>query len=318
MTSRAPVGNLAINTVPLCTNQGFKSFIVNEDIDTHYLFFYLKHIIAKIEKESHGNTFTEITKNQIEKVEILLPPTKSDQQRIASEIKEKLTTVDQMRQAALKQKEAVAALQDALLREVFLYKKGDGLPNRWQLARVGDNNYTELILGQSPNSEFYNKEGIGLPFYQGKSDFGNIHPTPTVCCSKPKKIAEPNDILLCVRAPVGPTNIAKEKCCIGRGLAAIRCLEGLDYRYLIWILRKFEKGIADKGQGSTFDAIGKEDIMKIEFPFPIDNKEQLRIANDLENRMLRIEKIKKEAKYQLKAIEALPASILREVFEFKS
>ena len=192
------------------------------------------------------------------------------------------------------------------------------LPKGWNLAKVGDNKYTKLILGQSPESEYYNKEGTGLPFFQGKSDFGRINPTPTVWCSKPKKIAEANDILLCVRAPVGPTNIAKEKCCIGRGLAAIRCLDRLDYRYLIWVLRKFENEIASEGQGSTFEAIGRDEIMKIEFPFPIDPKEQLRIANNLENKMSGIEKLKDVARNQLKAIEALPAAILREVFEFKS
>ena len=136
MTSRAPVGNLAINIVPLCTNQGFKSFIVTEAIDSHYLFFYLKHIIPRIEKDSHGNTFTEITKNQVEKIEIMLPPTKSEQRSIANGIKKKFATVEQMRQAASKQKEVVEALQGALLREVFPYKEGDKLPEGWKWEKI--------------------------------------------------------------------------------------------------------------------------------------------------------------------------------------
>jgi len=79
-------------------------------------------------------------------------------------------------------------------------------------------NVCEIIMGQS-----YNKEGNGLPFYQGKVDFGKVYLLPpSTWCTEPLKIAEPNDILISVRAPVGPTNICNEKCCIGRGLAAIR------------------------------------------------------------------------------------------------
>jgi len=80
----------------------------------------------------------------------------------------------------------------------------------------------DLIMGQSPPSTTYNLEGDGLPFFQGKTDFGSRHPRPRQFCSAPLKIANPGDILISIRAPVGPTNIADEECCIGRGLAAIR------------------------------------------------------------------------------------------------
>ena len=62
-------------------------------------------------------------------------------------------------------------------------------------AKIGDGYYCDLIMGQSPPGETYNKEKIGLPFYQGKADFGLINPIPSVWCNKPKRIAEPNDIL---------------------------------------------------------------------------------------------------------------------------
>jgi type I restriction enzyme S subunit len=72
----------------------------------------------------------------------------------------------------------------------------------------------EIIAGQSPPSSYYNQEGIGLPFFQGKADFGELHPTVRVWCSQPIKIAERGDILISVRAPVGPTNLADSRCCI--------------------------------------------------------------------------------------------------------
>ena len=79
-----------------------------------------------------------------------------------------------------------------------------------------------IIMGQSPVFSTYNQSGIGLPFYQGKKDYGEINPTPRVWCSAPVKIVESGDILISVRAPVGSLNIANEKSCIGRGLAGIR------------------------------------------------------------------------------------------------
>jgi hypothetical protein len=80
---------------------------------------------------------------------------------------------------------------------------------------------TEVLMGQSPPSDTYNSEGKGLPFYQGKTDFGKIFPVARMWCDRPGKIAEKDDILISVRAPVGPTNICERKSCIGRGLAAV-------------------------------------------------------------------------------------------------
>ena len=75
----------------------------------------------------------------------------------------------------------------------------------WELKKLSD--VCEVIMGQSPPGNTYNKNGTGLPFFQGKTDFGSFYPTPSTWCSKPKKIAESNDILISVRAPVGPTNM---------------------------------------------------------------------------------------------------------------
>ena len=94
------------------------------------------------------------------------------------------------------------------------------IPNGWEWVRINEMAYIEM--GQSPKSIYYNQSKDGLPFYQGKADFGKIYPSPRYWCSQPKKIALPNDILISVRAPIGPTNVASEKCCIGRGLDIIR------------------------------------------------------------------------------------------------
>jgi type I restriction enzyme, S subunit len=73
---------------------------------------------------------------------------------------------------------------------------------------------SEIIMGQSPPSATYNENNKGLPFFQGKAEFGDISPTARKYCTEPTRVAEANDILISVRAPVGPTNLANTKCCI--------------------------------------------------------------------------------------------------------
>ena len=121
----------------------------------------------------------------------------------------------------------------------------------------------ELIMGQSPPSTSYNDSGDGMPFYQGKSDFGFRHPTPRLFCNEPLKMARTGDILISVRAPVGPTNIADTECCIGRGLGAIRPKD-IDGEYLYFNLRFIEKHIASLGSGTTFRSINKAQLGDVE------------------------------------------------------
>ena len=125
-----------------------------------------------------------------------------------------------------------------------------------------------IIAGQSPESKYYNTNGKGLPFFQGKADFGEVYPTIRVYCSQPTKIAEKDDILLSVRAPVGPTNLAPCRVCIGRGLTAIQPSEKLTTRYVLLYLRFFEAQLASKGTGTTFKAITQEVIKNLEIPVP--------------------------------------------------
>jgi len=141
------------------------------------------------------------------------------------------------------------------------------IPEDWEVVRLGD--VAEIIMGQAPPSYTYNKERIGLPFLQGKAEFGKIYPSPLFYCSKPIKIAELNDILLSVRAPVGAVNISPFKCCIGRGLAAIRAKsDKLHYMFLFYYLKFNGKKFEAISSGSTFKAIKKEDIENYLIPLP--------------------------------------------------
>lgn len=152
------------------------------------------------------------------------------------------------------------------------------IPDDWEVAEL--EKVALVNMGQSPPSSSYNGDKSGLPFYQGKTDFGLIHPVKRIYCSLPSKIAEPNDILISVRAPVGPVNITDEECCIGRGIAAIRPKYFTDRMFLYFYLMYSEEKIASKGTGSIFKAINKSQLISFPVPtFEID--EQNKIGNIL-------------------------------------
>ncbi|HCQ14491.1 restriction endonuclease subunit S [Flavobacterium sp.] len=139
-----------------------------------------------------------------------------------------------------------------------------------------------VIAGQSPPSDSYNQDKNGVPFFQGKADFGSMYPTVRYWCNKPTKISLPNDILFSVRAPVGPTNINNIEACIGRGLSALRCKEDvLEMKYLLHYLRANENKISDLGTGSTFKAITISELKKLQIPLP-PLPQQKKIANILD------------------------------------
>src|SRR3989304_4718599 len=115
-------------------------------------------------------------------------------------------------------------------------------------------------MGQSPPSSTYNEDGKGLPFFQGKTEFTDLYPEVRKWCSSPNKTARKNDILLSVRAPVGPTNLAPSDCCIGRGLAALSPQKGVSNRYVLYAIRALENELAKLGTGTTFEAVSGKTV----------------------------------------------------------
>lgn len=131
-------------------------------------------------------------------------------------------------------------------------------------GRVAVGAIADIIAGQSPPGSTYNVIGEGLPFYQGKAEFGDLHPSPVKWCTAPKKVAEPGDILISVRAPVGPTNVADAKCAIGRGLAAIRPKGGISTSYLLHALRASVTELQARSTGTTFAAVSAKQLSEHE------------------------------------------------------
>lgn len=136
-------------------------------------------------------------------------------------------------------------------------------------------------MGQSPPSSAVNDEGIGVPFIQGNAEFGVRSPRPIKFCTDPQTQAVRGDILLSVRAPVGALNRANEQLCVGRGLSAITAT-GVDPGFLWYTLAREVSNLARVSQGSTFVAVNRADLHKLEFALPSPS-EQRKIAAVLES-----------------------------------
>ena len=176
------------------------------------------------------------------------------------------------------------------------------------MARLGD--ICEINMGQSPDSSSYNDNNDGLPFFQGNADFGELYPTVRVWCSQPSKVANKNDILISVRAPIGALNIADCKCCIGRGIAALTVDENVCVQKYLWhALHSKVEELNSKGTGSTFKAINKKILEETEIPLP-SLDEQRKIAAILD----KISDLTAKRRRQLDKLDELVKSRFIEMF----
>lgn len=157
-------------------------------------------------------------------------------------------------------------------------------------VKLGEENVAEVILGQSPPSSAYNGTGHGLPFFQGKADFGLLHPIPRVWCDAGQKFAKAGDVLMSVRAPVGDVNVALGDCVIGRGIAAIRAGIRSDPWFLYFALAYSKPILESRATGSTFASVNKATLVDLDIPLP-EMPEQVAIGSVLR---LITEKIEQE------------------------
>ena len=195
--------------------------------------------------------------------------------------------------------EATAALFPDALEESGL----GAVPTGWRRSTVGESFI--LTMGQSPPGDTYNDAGDGLPFYQGRTDFGFRFPTQRIFCNAPTRIAEIDDTLVSVRAPVGDVNMAIEKCCIGRGVASVRHPNG-HRGFTFYAIRGLgERFKTFDSEGTVFGSINKTDFQSLPIVDPkrevldayyavshpidqriVENEEQIRTLATLRDTLL--------------------------------
>ncbi|AEG32136.1 restriction endonuclease subunit S [Thiomicrospira cyclica] len=186
----------------------------------------------------------------------------------------------------------------------------------WQVKKLGE--VCTVIAGQSPEGKFYNDKGDGVPFYQGKKDFGNkFIGAPTTWTTKVTKLAEAGDVLMSVRAPVGPINFSTEKICIGRGLAAIRVGRTVNKEFLYYGLLS-KQAVIQGSEGAVFASINKNQIENIDFLIP-SLEEQKRIVEILDSAFEQIDQAKAIAQQNLQnAREIFDSALSRVSFPKRS
>ncbi|MDS0283490.1 restriction endonuclease subunit S [Haloarcula onubensis] len=224
-----------------------------------------------------------INASEYRSLDVLYPPL-PEQRRIA----DILSTVDEQIQQTDEIIERTEELRFGLMTEFFHTGYNDHpltdaptfgqVPADWDIRELAE--VAEVKMGSSPKSKHYNEQGDGLPFYQANNEFGYRNPTNDRWCSEPKKIAEEGDTLVTIRGTyVGQVNVANERCCIGRGLAAVNA-RGIDQEYLHHHLAHRERYVKSIASGSTFDSINSSELETLSVLIP-PRDEQEKIASCL-------------------------------------
>ncbi len=263
--------------------------------------YWLQHLA-----ESRSGTFPQITFDQVASLELSLPP-KSAQKAIV----EFADTLDHKIELNRRMNETLESMAQTIFKSWFVNfgpvrakdegrdpglpkpitdlfpdyfedSEQDEIPAGWRVGTVAEE--FNLTMGQSPPGVSYNETMEGMPFYQGRADFGFRFPTHRVYCTAPTRFVETGDTLVSVRAPVGDINMAAERCCIGHGVAAVRRKSGsrsYTYYFLHAIKEVFDRFEAE---GTVFGSISKKDfhnIRRIMPPIPIVNAfERLAVSID--------------------------------------
>jgi Restriction endonuclease S subunits len=293
LTTRGTVGNAAYfdDSIPfdhIRINSGMVILRAQTlALQSRYLYLFVRSslFLAQVSALRTGSAQPQLPIRDISRVEIPIPPL--GEQRAIAHI---LGTLDDKIELNRRMNETLEAMARALFKSWFVdfdpvRAKAEGrdpglpkpladlfpdsfedselgeIPKGWVAGRVDDE--FDLTMGQSPPGDTYNELGEGMPFFQGRTDFGFRFPTRRVYCTAPTRLAKTGDTLISVRAPVGDINMASEDCVVGRGVAAARHKSG-SRSYTYQFMRSLEDVFARfEGEGTVFGSIGKKDFHAI-------------------------------------------------------
>ncbi|WP_038007508.1 restriction endonuclease subunit S [Terrimonas ferruginea] len=201
---------------------------------------------------------------------ILTLPSLPEQKAIASI----LSSLDDKIDLLHRQNATLEKMAETLFRQWFVEEAKD----EWKVEKLADE--FDFTMGASPPGESYNEDGTGIPMYQGNADFGFRFPSNRVFTTDPKRFAKKNDTLISVRAPVGEQNMANEKCCIGRGVAAFSYKKDNSfYSYTYYKIKSLMDDIKQFNEtGTIFGSISKSDLEGLDIVRP-DEETILRFQN---------------------------------------
>jgi len=234
-----------------------------EAVETKFLYYYFfgeewRKTVSKW--KISGATVDRLPIINFPEFEVHVPPLP-----IQRKIADVLSAYDDLIEVNARRIRVLEAMAQSVYREWFGKVDANSLPRGWEVKKLID--ACDIVMGQSPASEFYNENGNGLPFHQGVTDFGDRFPTDRVYCTVENRIAEKGDVLFSVRAPVGRINIANKKIVIGRGVSAIRSKTG-NQMFVFQQLKEQFQEVDMMGGGTIYKSVTKEDVHGIKFLLP--------------------------------------------------
>ena len=285
-----------------------KSYITNLSIivdldesvaDMRYL--YYQFVCNNLRYLDTGAAQSQITINNLSKHKALLP-----RLVIQKKISSILTTYDNLIENNNKRIKLLEQMAENLYKEWFVRFRfpgyedvefENGIPKGWKIESLSD--IADIIMGQSPESENYNTNCIGLPFHQGVGSYGDFYLIDGVYSTKGNRIAEANSIIFSVRAPVGRINITLNKIILGRGVAGINSVKGYN-AYLLWMLKNRFQQEDIIGNGSIFASVTKKELFGFKMFMPNEDLIQKfdSIASGIESVMRNISLINSNLKKQ--------------------
>ncbi|WP_102374137.1 restriction endonuclease subunit S [Raoultibacter massiliensis] len=243
----------------------------NELIDPRYLYYVMKNrdFYHWADSVAIGAAQRTVTLGQLRTKEIELP-----EREVQVRIADVLSAYDELIENNRRQIKLLEEAAQRLYKEWFIDLKfpghettpiHNGLPEGWEWKHLHE--FADVVMGQSPKSEYYNDEHEGLPFHQGVGSYGKRYVIDGTFCTQPTRIAKAGSVLFSVRAPVGRLNITKNEIIIGRGLAGVNHHDGKQ-SFLFYLLKErfFEDDLL--GNGAIFSSITKQELLALSFLIP--------------------------------------------------
>ena len=216
--------------------------------------------------KSHGSVREVMDWDEMCKVELPVPPYEKQK-----EIVDGYKAITE--RIALKQKinDNLEATLSALYKEFFTITSSDELPFGWRVAPFSD--IAAITMGQSPQGDDCNNDGVGEPLLNGPTEFGFYSPSPVQWTTNGKKHCVEGDLLFCVRgSTTGRMNWANQSYAIGRGLAAIHHKSDCTLNWFVKaMIDNSLQEILSAATGSTFPNVGKDLLNGFQVIIPDDN-----------------------------------------------
>lgn len=243
--------------------------------DSVYVLEYLKSSYKESVKYLEGTGQKEIPQKVFESLPIPLPSL-PEQKKIAEFLGNIDALVNDEAEVVKLWKDRKRAWSQRIFTRDARFSDDDGREfPEWEEVTLGE--VADVVMGQSPRGSLYNTDEVGKPLVQGNADINKGFVSTKMFSKSGNKECVSGDILLSVRAPVGPCIVSDANAFIGRGVCAIKG-NGFIFQFL---KRMEENGSWEReSQGSTFRAISSKQIRELIVPFP-SLPEQKKIAEFL-------------------------------------